>query len=85
MPVRPVFGAITGRTIAILAVTHVHHFYLHIRLLYLPQVVTLLLTGPGGALSYFTLSFPFETFAVAFVLAVVGDVDHGGGFTGVVA
>lgn len=42
-----VFGTITLGTIAIFAVTHVYHFYLHIRLLDLPEVLTLLLAGPG--------------------------------------
>ncbi len=65
------------RTSTIFADAHIDHFYLYAGLLN-PAPVAFLIAGfrrePPPII---TVSFTFEAFTVAFVLAVIGDIDRG--------
>lgn len=67
-----VFGAVAFRTDTIFAYAHIYHLNFDIRLI----DFTLFFTVFWRKLLFFVgILFRLETFAIAFVLAIVGDVD----------
>lgn len=72
------FGGVAFGAIAIFADAHVDEVNPYVGLLQLPAVLALLFAIFRRKLLLLARIFPLKAFAVALVLAVIGDVDGGG-------